>query len=249
MSGPKKTFVYVGLGCFGLSAVMMGVLLFGMYKVRQWGAGYAAKVEDPATQLAETQRILGAKALPDGYGVYLTLPLPFMDTVHISDAPGRQGKAGGYGERGFLFYRGPYSPLHDRAYREYLEAKSEDIGMPYLDAFVKSAKLGERIRSGKLELGGGTDVRFSSRRANLRGSGGPEEAIINLLAVGCPGGQRITRVAVWYSPDPEPGKPVNAADLRGSAADESALSAFLGHFQLCQPKTDVVLPTGGSSKK
>ncbi len=239
-AGSKKTFIYVAVGFIAFLALMFGALMFGLYKVRQWGAGYAAKVADPAVQLSESKRILGARQLPDGYRVWQVLPLPFLDTVHLSDAPEREGKASGFGSRGFIFYRGPFSPLHERAYREYLDGKSESVGMPSLEGFIKTTQLGERIRGGKLLLAGGATAQFSSRRANLARAGGPEQAVINTLAVECEGGQKLSRVGVWYSPDPEPGKPVAAADFRGSAADESALSAFLAPFQLCLPKTDAV---------
>lgn len=49
----------------------------------------------------------------------------------------------------------------------------------------------------------------------------------------------IVRSAVWLTPDPDSGRLVEELDLQGTAADEVALTSFLGLFGLCPETGDL----------
>jgi hypothetical protein len=58
------------------------------------------------------------------------------------------------------------------------------------------------------------------------------EGITALVLVDCPGDRR-SRMAIWFAPDPSPDLPIEDLELTGTPADEDELGRFLSPFRFC----------------
>ena len=76
---------------------------------------------------------------------------------------------------------------------------------------------------------------YIAQRGRLDAHHGRAEGLSALMLVDCPLDERM-RIAVWFTPDPDPEAAAGSPGLSGSPADEDALRSFMEHFDLCGAK-------------
>jgi hypothetical protein len=91
----------------------------------------------------------------------------------------------------------------------------------------------EILSRGTVSLDGRPALYIASR-GEVERHGSHAKGLVTLLSIDCPGDKRL-RLGMWFGPDPDAGKPVNPADLKGTNADPEAIRDFAGHFHLCPP--------------
>ncbi|HEX4622409.1 MAG TPA: hypothetical protein VH208_12670 [Myxococcaceae bacterium] len=227
----KKTspWVWVGVGCLALIVLIVGGFAIAGFMVYRAGKSFVADMTDPTARAAKVQKILGAQELPEGYHPAFALSLgPLMDMAMLSDrAPKADGSVEGFDKHGFLYMRFPKSNDSDQL-RDYLEGKRDDPGMQ--NNLHLSAK--DTLKRGKLELNGET-LLYVAQRGEFQSQQVNQQGLQSVMLLECPGDTK-TRMAIWFAPDPAPGKKLGPADLAGTPADEGALKDFMSNFKPCQ---------------
>lgn len=156
-----------------------------------------------------------------------------MDMAVLSDRePGPDGQPRGPGQQGFVYVRVLSGGVNEKELRDYFEGRTTDdsvLRRNKLDIHVRDQEV---IRRGVVQTNG-YSVLYLAQRGALQIHQGHTRGVNDLLLVDCPQDQRM-RMGIWFGPDPDPQTPVATANFQGSPADETALSAFLGHFHLCR---------------
>lgn len=242
MNAKRQTspWIYIGCGCavlIGLIAVAMvgaGYLGFAKFK------GYIEEMEDPAAREARARDILGAETLPAGYQAEMFFGIPLLlDLVVLSGGeavfeaiPGHESVLDDEGVRRIFFYLRLRRWNEERAELERFFDGTTDR----LDR-IGNADSGFRLRS-RETIGRGAfelppqQLRYVAQRGELRTQDEDNEGIYAALLIDCPGDNEM-RFALWFLPEDEPPAEATPAALAGTPADEDALRAFMGHFQLC----------------
>jgi len=240
MNGERKAtspWVYVAAGCGGilvLGVVALALLGYGAFR---FGKQIEKDLKDPATRAAQVKAVLGTDTLPDGYHPMIGLSIPLMmDMAMLTDRePGPDGKPRGPGERGFVYVRVLGGDADERELRDYFEGRTTDdsvLRRHKLDVHVRDQEV---IRRGVVQTNG-YSVLYLAQRGALQMHEGRTRGVNDLLLVDCPEDKRM-RMGIWFGPDPDPETPVATANFEGTPADETALTAFLGHFHLCPRST------------
>jgi hypothetical protein len=228
----KKTspWVYIGIGC--LTAILLlvgGVFLLGFFAVRGV-KNMAAEMSDPTVRTAKIQKMLGATTLPEGYKPAFALSVgPFMEMALLSDRePDAKGMVEGFDKHGFWYMR--LMETQDNGnLRDYMDGKRDDPGLRNANVSFHSTDV---IKRGGFEMNGET-LRYVAQRGEFQSQQVSHRGITNVMMLECPGDKR-TRIAFWFGPDPDPEKPIKQIDLKGTTADEAALKDFMSYFKPCQ---------------
>jgi hypothetical protein len=228
----KKTspWVWVGVGCLALIVLIVGGVMIAGFMAYRFGKSAIADMTDPKARAAKVHKILGADTLPEGYYPGFALSLgPLMEMAMLTD---KEAKAdgtmdGSFEKHGFLYMRFPKTNDSDQL-RDYLEGKRDDPGMQ--SNLHLSAK--DTLKRGKLELNGET-LLYVAQRGEFQSQQVNQQGLQSVMLLECPGDSK-TRMAIWFGPDPAPGKKLGPADLTGTPADEGALKDFMSNFKPCQ---------------
>jgi hypothetical protein len=235
MNGQKKTspWVYVGIGCTVI--LVLGVAGVGTlgYMGYRWGKQLEQDMKDPVAREEKVKKTLGAAMLPEGYHPVASVSIPFlMDMAILSDRPpGTDGQPRGMGERGFMYFQLLSPGSDERELRDYFEGKTDDDAVLRRNNMKLRVRNREVIRRGALDMKG-YKLMYVAQRGEVEMSDAHTEGVSSFILVDCPQDTRM-RMAMWFTPDPDPGTPVKSANFAGTPADEAALNAFMGHFTLC----------------
>ena len=204
------------------------------YGAFRWGKQIEKDLKDPAARAAKVKAVLGTDALPDGYHPVIGLSIPLlMEMAMLSDRePPADGQVHGLGERGFVYMRFLGTGASEKELRDYFEGKTSD------DAVLRRNKINMEVRDREVIRRGvvqshGYPVMYLAQRGDMQMNETHSKGVQSLLLVDCPQDERM-RMGIWFGPEPEPEAPVATANFQGTPADETALEAFLGHFQLCR---------------
>ncbi|HVT17268.1 MAG TPA: hypothetical protein VHQ90_13960 [Thermoanaerobaculia bacterium] len=243
MPQKKQTspWVWVGVGCaalviFGIIAVLsVGYIAFRGVKGMEEG------FSNPAVREQRTRALLPYRELPAGYEPVGTMSIPFvMDLAILSDkdpdAPRettRRQDSPRIGAHGFIYMRiRTFKPAARTEMDRYLSG--EGAPPPWFQTGNVRLNSHELVGHGKLTVGD-RQIAYSSRRGDIIVNGRKREGLTTVMGINCPGSDRL-HMALWFGPDPAPGKPATAEELAGSSADPKAIADFLGHFDLCGGK-------------
>jgi hypothetical protein len=227
----KKTspWVWVGVGCLALIVLVVGGIFIAGFMAYRMGKSAMADMTDPKARAAKVHKILGATAMPEGYQPAFALSLgPLMEMAMLTDRPPKaDGSPQGFDKHGFLYMRFPKTGDRDEL-RDYLEGKRDDPG---LQSNLRM-RAHEALKRGKLQLNGET-LLYVAQRGEFQSDQVRQEGLQSVMLLDCPGDQK-TRMAIWFGPDPAPGKKLGPADLVGTPGDEDALKDFMSNFRPCQ---------------
>jgi hypothetical protein len=247
----KSVWTWVAIGCGGL--LVLGLLAAGavaFFTVRMVKT-IERDLEDPVARTEKALDMLHGSALPEGYQVEMvfSLPMGLVDLVMI-EGRGRHADAGGRKEQ--FFYLDGLRASNELG-RFYSGSADATEALEYIDTQIDSGEvLGrDRLNIGDLDVvyvtvRGEVHPQVAMDIGGVRGGnpqwGGQldtddeltgEPSISALMFMDCPDDSRM-RIAVWIAPDVEPDRPTGEADFTGTPADPTALTRFLGHFDLCR---------------
>ena len=231
-SSKSSPWIWVGCGCGILVALVMagvaGLTWFG-YKA---GKRMEKAREDPVAREQMTREILAYDELPSGYYTMGAFSIPMLtDIALFSDRPpdprGRDRHE--MGDHGFLFLSMHGWMADEDELIRFLQGKAKRPG--WLGQSGADTDIGEVLGRGKVEAGG-RELLYMATRGDVNVQGRNREGLVTWLAVDCPADRRA-RLGLWFNPDPAPGKPLQGADLAGTAADPEAIRAFAEHFRFC----------------
>ncbi len=226
----SKTFVWV-LSGFGCGAVVLTILVvvgfWGVMSARQ----RAADMTDPERRTELARKMLGVDVLPTGYHAMMAMDIPFiMEIVMLSDLePDAEGLIADFGRRGFIYVKFTRFGPDKRQLKDYFEGRNPDpeiLRSNSIDIDIRDTIGRGAIRR---EDGG---LLYLSQRGSVGTRGYHGEGINAQVLFDCPDDAR-SHLAIWFGPDPSPGKPVSELDLSGSPADETALGHFMSPFHFC----------------
>lgn len=234
---PTSLWVYVGCGCGALVLLaMMGLAGLTWWGYRT-GKEYADTLTDPQKRAAKVRSVLPYDRLPEGYypAFAISMPMGFMDMAMFTDRdPGTGSNAEknqGFDQRGFLYMNMRQVRDNKAKMERFLRGETprpEDSGWAQTDVKFDPK---ENIRRGTVTVNG-TQVLYSANRGEVSREGkADKKGIVTMMMPRCPDSRM--RFAMWFGPDPAPGKPVAEADFTGTTADPAAIEEFLGHFRLC----------------
>lgn len=249
-------WVWVGCGCVGAVvlavAAVVGLGVFGFRTAK----GFVETLKDPVAREAKVREVLGAESLPEGYHGQLFLSVPFfMDLALLSDAPAAAATDvadGEYepqmGEKGLLWIAVRGSDKDRGTIRRYLAGESEDAKLDTQVDVDVDFEPEERLGRGSFEQGEAT-VRWAAFRGHFRTDRGRSAGTYAMALAECPGDARL-RFGWWWVAETEgaredatagdpgvveaPPEGAVPAPVAGGPADEAALEALLGHFDLCR---------------
>ena len=231
-SSQSSPWMWVGCGC----GVLVALALAGITGLTWFGYKAGKRMEkaqkDPVAREQMTREILAYDKLPSGYYAAGSFSIPMLTNIALfSDRPpdpkGRDRHE--MGDHGFLFFSMHGWMAKEDELTRFLEGKGQRPG--WLKKSGAETDVGEILARGKVEAGG-RELLYMATRGDVRTQGGTREGLVTWLTVDCPSDQR-TRLGLWFTPDPAPGKPLQAADLAGTAADPEAIRAFAEHFRFC----------------
>jgi hypothetical protein len=223
-------WVLGGCGCLVIGTIVV-IAGAGFWAVRQ-AKHFAEDMKDPQARAAKVERILGAETLPEGYHPVIGFSIPFfLDLAVLGDRPLEDGgHPQGWDKRGFIF----------------VSVVADERNRNELDDFVAGRRSSTDILrqhdidfDAREDLGRGSfeqehqSIRWAAYRGDMENAHHRNEAIVSLMAVGCPHSDKRIRMGIWFVPDPNPEAEASALDLRGTAADEDAMNELVGHFRLC----------------
>ncbi|MEM1204948.1 MAG: hypothetical protein AAGN66_17085 [Acidobacteriota bacterium] len=238
-------WIWIGCGCLLAVLLLVGVLGGLGFAGFSWLRGAVDDMADPAAREAKALEVLGAEALPEGYGVQAVFGLPWvMELVVLSDSEARPEAVGESFEERVeslenLMVRA--DRLGDHLFI-YLKVRGRG------DESLESILSGERTASGANvdlaldfrvteELGAGDldiaghPVRYETRRGYLQATGGGEEGIWAAVRFECPD---EIHDGLWFRRIDPPAEAPPEMDLGGTPADPAALTEFLSQFDVCR---------------
>jgi hypothetical protein len=212
-------------------AVVGGIAFWGARKVKQ----VVEEMKDPAKRAEKVGRMLGTTSFPEGYHPMMGFSIPFiLDLAILSDREpdfsADHGGKGAFRERGFVFVRVRGGRSGKGDLESWMAGKG---GSPEgLREKGIRTETKEIVRRGEVEVGGGR-VRWVAQRGTIDVERQKIDGILTTMTIDCGTSSGHSRFAIWFGPDPDPSKKPEELDVTGTPADEEALRAFLGHFQLC----------------
>jgi hypothetical protein len=234
----RSPWLYVGIGCGAL--LLVGVFVVGVILVLTVSTveEFQKDMADPAALSEKVKKTLGADTLPEGYFPIMSLNVPLvMETAILSTRPPEGGAFKKEEERFFMYFHLKASSTNDmKDIRDYLEGRSDDTSaLERNDIQVDTDKV---IGHGALQFDG-RRVLYLMQRGELRtnqsdGNEGP--GLNSLLLIECPG-QSTVRIAIWTSPDPMPGAPLEELDLKGTPVHEETMKSFMSHLNPCKQES------------
>jgi hypothetical protein len=156
---------------------------------------------------------------------------PLMEVAVLTDrAPDAGGRTQGFDQRMYTFMRVTQGAQDRVKLRDFMDGKRDDLGMR--NGYSLATQ--EVIRRGTID-GVGAKVHYVAERGEFQQTPTAEKraGIQCVVVMECPADDGRARVGFWVGPDPDASKPLKGLDLTGTAADEEALRAFLGHFKPC----------------
>ncbi len=243
----SKGCLYVALGCFGL-VVLVGI---GIAALVWWGAQKAAEIEeqikDPVAREAKVKEMLGTQTLPEGYYAGFAMRIPFaMDMVILSDKPPQvdangeleQGAEPDFDNQAFMYFRmlqvvSFFSNEEDtQKLRDFFQGTTTDPRALRDNGINVDMELGAQIATGNVLLEN-QRVLYNAFRGRLDDHNTEKPGLVTLMMIECDG-EKSTRMAFWTTADPYADVPLEEADYSGTAASDSGVQNFMGHFRLCQ---------------
>lgn len=242
----NQTKKRIAVGC-GILAVVAGLaVIIGGYYVYQTVQKVKSDAKNPGPRALE---ILGAKEFPPGYFPNAAVSIPFvMDSVVLSDQENKGGKPVGFGKgKGFLYSQ---VLIGEEKNSEELEAfftgKSDDLSALHKNRINVSFDKENLLVRGVIAMNG-MQVRYMTVRDGFSGleqgvtinqegdspaevttEGIEAEGLTTLFMFQCPSSKKL-RFGIWFS-DVKLEPPY---DLTGTVGDETMITGFLDHFQLC----------------
>ena len=99
-----------------------------------------------------------------------------------------------------------------------------------LGAVQRGVRPKKVVRRGSVNAGG-KEILYSTSRGEISRQGRDKEGLVTMVMPEC--GDKRFRFGLWFTPDPDPQKPVAEVDWAGTGADPAAIQQFLEHFKLC----------------
>jgi len=228
----KKTspWVYVAIGCGGIVVLALlaigGIAVFAYRKGKQM----EAEMKDPVARAAKVREVLGGD-MPPGYHPVFSMSIPLvMDMAMLGDQPpDEKGQPNKRMDGGFMYISSIAMGSQQDELKRYFEGTLDDPeALRRANIHVDSQ---ETIRRGSIDIPGQQTL-YLAQRGTFAMNQTSSQGLTSLILVDCPQDGR-QRLGIWFGPDPAPDKAVESVDWSGSVADEAAMRAFMGHFQLC----------------
>ncbi len=228
-------------GCL-FAIVALGLVVCGAgFMLVQWGRGVERELKDPASRTDKALRVLGAKALPDGYYAMVALNIPYIaDLAVLTDkAPDEKGNIPGFGARGLIYMRSMRFGGNPQEIEDFVTGKTND-----LDALRRN-KInlgpGDVLARGTLEGRAGAEkLLYLVKRGSVQMNEHSVQGMSAVVMPKCEPSDGKQRIAIWFCPEPEAAKGLKpddaaglAAALAGSCGDPEAIGAFMDHFRPC----------------
>lgn len=228
----NQACIWIAAGCGGAMLVVTIAIVLAGYFTVQKARQFGEDMKDPVVREQRTLEVLGTDALPEGYYANIGMSIPWvMDFAVISDEPpGEDGDTDDLGEHSFIYFALPSFGTDKDELRDFFAGETDDAQV--LSENNINIDLDEMIRRGSLQAGP-QEVMYVANRGELQASGSRSEGLVTMVLADCPNDKR-TRMGIWATPDPNPEASTVEADFTGSAADEAAIAAFIGHFDLCR---------------
>ena len=230
-------WVTVGCGCGLLVALVIGAVLVAGYFGASAFKGYVEDMKDPAARSAKAGEILGSEQLPEGYTAHLFLHVPWLiDMVILSDSEplAVEGddfelESGAVGDHLFVYFALPRADLDHQELTDMLQGKAHAEGVKTdIDLELESDR---ELSRGSFELGR-QQLSYVGHLGELDLDDGDVEGVYSQVLIDCQDNES-TRAAVWFQRGGERVSDSDRVEISGTPADETALSAFMAHFDVC----------------
>jgi hypothetical protein len=219
MERKRPVWIWILGGCL-LLVILGGVFVAGAV---YWGGSklmsMAEEQQDPETRAEKVREMLGASSLPPGYHAGFSVSLGVVRTARLADDPDDEQAT-----RRFVFNDSMRSS--DSKLDDYLAGTRGNV----FEEMGTRIRSDEQLRDGEMEVNG-QKVRYTIRRGEFTHSEVATPGLMTVMRIGCDDDRE--RWAVWAQRE-SPATPTPQIELDGSVADETAIRAFLSHFNVCR---------------
>jgi hypothetical protein len=253
---PTSPWVWVGCGCGVIVLLGLAVIVAMTF----WVKDVAETMTDPEKRAEKIQEVLPYDKLPEGYypAFAFSAPFGFMEMAVLSDhdptsepitsepvttdggpemttdgvAEGRRDRHPDvdFDQRGFIYFSMRQLKDNKTKMRRFLRGEAQaPEDAPWVQSNVEFDPK-QVVRRGSVRAGG-REILFSTSRGEISRQGRDREGLVTMVMPEC--SDKRFRFGLWFTPDPDPGKPVDQVDWTGTGADSAAIQQFLGHFKLC----------------
>ncbi len=233
-------WVYVGFGCFGCAALVIGGFLgLGLFGAKI-AKDFEEELRDPVKREERAREILGAEELPASFRAQLHFKIPLLlEMVVLSDGEpiefddqGAEVESEHLGENAFI-----YLSMRDvgdarEDFESILEGDTRHLDNVQIDLDFRSDEV---LGRGEIDIPP-QHLRYVTHRGEFRDNRESSTGTYSVLLVDCPGSSKIRAGFYWRSheegQEPEGLAAAEGGDLSGTPYEEG-LRQFVSHFELC----------------